>query len=88
MSQEEGAQFECCVYKWQWTNVTDSAFKSILSHFDCATNGFEKRNLHVNTLHKTAGLMKQGHILWRKSSDFPSDVLRLLCLNSVIHGGS
>ncbi len=55
------------------------------------THCFEKQNLtvHVNILHKIAILVKSGHILWNKMfSGFHSDVLRLLCLNSVIHGGS
>ncbi len=32
------------------------------------TCGFEKQNktLHINMLHKTAILVKPGHILWRK----------------------
>ncbi len=56
-----------------------------------ATCGFEKQNLtmHVNTSHKTAILVKTGSYFTEKmSSGFPSDVQRLLCLNSVIHGGS
>lgn len=43
----------------------------------------------VTTSHKTVILVKPGHNLWRKiPSGFTSDVLRLLCLNSLIHGGS
>ncbi len=55
-----------------------------------ANCGFEKQNLmmHVHTSHKTAILVKPGHISQTKCPDFPSDVPRLLCLKAVIHGGS
>ncbi len=39
--------------------------------------------MHVDTLHKTAVLKKPGHIYGENFSGFPSDVLQLLCLNSV-----
>ncbi len=44
--------------------------------------------MHVNMSHKTAILIKSRHIFGEMSSGFPSDVLRLLYLNPVIHGGS
>ncbi len=46
-----------------------------------ATPSFEKRNLmmHVNTL---------SYFTEKVSSGFHSDVLRLLCCTSVLHGGS
>ncbi len=45
--------------------------------------------MHVNTSYKTAILVKAGHTFTAKmSSGISSDVLRLLFLNSVIHGGS
>ncbi len=40
-------------------------------------------------LHKTVALVKTGLISWIKYlPGFPSDVLQLLDLNSVIHAGS
>ncbi len=36
--------------------------------------------MHVNTLHKTAILVKPGYF-----SDFPSDVLQLLCLSAAFY---
>ncbi len=44
--------------------------------------------MHVNTSQKTAILVKLGHIYEDDVLWFPSDVLQLLCLNSVIHGAS
>ncbi len=49
-----------------------------------ANRCFEKQNLtmHGHTLHETA------YFTEKMSSGFASDVLQLLCLNSVVHGGS
>ncbi len=60
-----------------------------MCNFD-AIRSFEKQNvtMRVNMWHETAVLVKPSHILLEKMSSGVSDVLRLLCLNSVIHRGS
>ncbi len=54
-------------------------------HFVTCDLWLRKRN---SMMHKKAIFVKSDQTLWKMSSGFPSDVLRPLCLNSVIHGGS
>ncbi len=54
------------------------------------TCGFEKQHLtmHYNTAQNSNSSKTGSYFMERMSSGFPSDVPQLLCLNSVIHGGS
>ncbi len=78
--------FTAALYFWWMIGL----FKVTICNFDRDLQFQKKWNLtiHIYMSHRTVILVKRSYFMEKMSSCFPCDVLRLLCLNSVIHEGS